>query len=107
MIIRCRRSFTWSWTSWPDDVVFGSASTVEIGYSVIPEARNQGIATECVRALVERSFGFPHLQCVLAQTRDDTNVASTRVLLACGFRRIGPGSESDLVLYRRKRAATV
>jgi [ribosomal protein S5]-alanine N-acetyltransferase len=82
------------------------AGSVEIGYSVIPEARNQGIATECVRALVERAFGVSQVLCVVAHTRDDTNVASTKVLLGCGFRRIGAGSESGLVRYQLDRAAT-
>jgi len=82
-----------------------AAGTVEIGYSVIPEARNQGIATECVRALVARAFGFPDVLCVVAHTRDDTNAASTKVLLSSGFRRIGAGCESGLVRYQRDRAA--
>ena len=81
------------------------AGSVEIGYSVIPEARNQGIATECVRALVARAFGFPDVLCVVAHTRDDTNAASTKVLLSSGFRRIGAGCESGLVRYQRDRAA--
>jgi RimJ/RimL family protein N-acetyltransferase len=80
--------------------------SVEVGYSVIPEARNQGIATECLGALVERAFSFPQVRCVIAHTRDDTNVASTKVLLGCGFRRIGPGSESGLSRYQRDRLPT-
>ena len=80
------------------------AGSVEIGYSLIPEARGQGYGAECVRALVERAFGFPEVRCVIAHTRGNTNVASRKVLLRCGFRRVGPGTEVDLVRYQRDRA---
>jgi [ribosomal protein S5]-alanine N-acetyltransferase len=80
--------------------------SVEVGYSVIAEARNQGIATECVEALIERAFSFPQVKCVIAHTRDDTNVASTKVLRGCGFRRIGPGREPGLTCYQCDRVPT-
>jgi len=76
--------------------------SVEIGYSVASESRNRGFATECVRALVDRAFGFARVRSVIARTRD-TNVASTKVLTGCGFERIGPASEDGLVRYQRDR----
>lgn len=79
------------------------AGSVEIGYSVIADARCRGFATECVRALIDRAFGFPGVRCVIAHTRGETNVASRKVLLGCGFRRIGPGTETGQVRYQRDR----
>jgi [ribosomal protein S5]-alanine N-acetyltransferase len=79
------------------------AGSVEIGYSLIPEARAKGFGAECVQALVDRALGFPDVRCVIAHTRGDTNVASRKVLLRCGFRRVGPGTEVDLVRYQRDR----
>ncbi len=79
-----------------------SDGVVEIGYSVIPDARRQGYATEIVAALVARAFEEPSVQHVIAHTSDE-NVPSTRVLLACGFERVGPGTEPGSVQYRAKR----
>jgi len=75
---------------------------VEIGYSVIPAARGRGYAAEIVKALVEYAFEHPDVNEVMAHTSDD-NVASTQVLMRCGFRRVGPGSETGSVEYRTKR----
>ncbi len=80
-----------------------TGSTVEIGFSVVPEARGRGFATEIVRALVARAFEHPEVREVLAHTTD-ANVPSTRVLLRCGFRRIGVGPEPGSVEFRRKRS---
>lgn len=57
--------------------------TVEIGYSVAPDARGQGHATRAVRAWLEiaREHG---VQSVLAHTLPEGN-ASTAVLRRCGF----------------------
>ena len=80
------------------------AGTVEIGYSVVPSARGKGYATEIVQALVANAFADPAVTAVIAHT-DDLNPASTRVLLRCGFRRIGPGAEGN-ILYRRAASGT-
>jgi RimJ/RimL family protein N-acetyltransferase len=45
------------------------AGSAEIGYSVIAEARSQGIATECVRALIGRAFSSPSAVCCRAYSR--------------------------------------
>ena len=58
---------------------------VEIGNSVIPDARRQGYATEIGAALVVRAFEESSVQHVIAHTSDE-DVPSTRVLLACGFK---------------------
>lgn len=76
-----------------------SSGTAEIGYSVIPLARRNGYAAEIVAALVDNAFTIPSVSQVIAHTSDD-NVASTQVLLRCGFERVGPGSEPQSVRYR-------
>ena len=74
------------------------AGRVEIGYSVVPAARNQGLASEIVGALVD--FAFAHgVHEVIAHT-SATNVASTRVLERCGF-VLGGEDENDTLRYRR------
>ncbi len=81
-----------------------AGGSVEIGYSVVPAARGRGYATEIVGALLAYAFGQPGVREVVAHTSDD-NVASTRVLLRCGFSRVGPGPERGSVKYRAERTA--
>jgi ribosomal-protein-alanine N-acetyltransferase len=66
--------------------------TVEIGYSVVPEWRRHGFATEMVLALTERAFDVLTVRRILAETAVD-NAASIGVLTRCGFRRMGTGRE--------------
>jgi RimJ/RimL family protein N-acetyltransferase len=72
---------------------------VELGYSVVPSARRKGYATELVGALVARLLEQPGVDSIIAHT-EDANLASTRVLLGCGFRRVRPEPDSGLILYR-------
>jgi RimJ/RimL family protein N-acetyltransferase len=65
---------------------------VEIGYSVVPEWRRHGYATELVRALTTRAFGAPGVRRILAETEVE-NAASIGVLKGCGFQRMGTGRE--------------
>lgn len=76
-----------------------AGGAVEIGFSVVPEARGLGFASEIARALVAHAFEHPEVHEILAHTSDE-NVPSTRVLLRCGFSRVGPGSEPGSVEYR-------
>jgi RimJ/RimL family protein N-acetyltransferase len=80
-----------------------SGGCVEIGYSVIPEARGRGYATELVDALVEHAFEHSAVERVIAHT-SDSNVASSQVLIRAGFTRVGPGNEPGSVEYQRERA---
>jgi [ribosomal protein S5]-alanine N-acetyltransferase len=66
--------------------------TVEIGYSVVPEWRRHGFATELVQALTTRAFDDPSVRRILAETTVE-NAASIGVLTRCGFRRMGTGRE--------------
>jgi RimJ/RimL family protein N-acetyltransferase len=76
--------------------------SVEIGYSVIPEARGRGYASEIVQFLVARAFSFAGVQRVIAQTQE-SNLASSTVLARCGFVAVGPGAEAGGVRYERVR----
>lgn len=82
-----------------------SDGVVEIGYSVVPEARGQGYATEIVQALVEHAFENPAVRLVIAQTHEH-NAASSSVLLRCGFRLVGPAAADGNILYEQPRSVT-
>jgi [ribosomal protein S5]-alanine N-acetyltransferase len=76
---------------------------VEIGYSVVPEERNKGYASEAVRALVDHALSQPSVQHLIAHTAD-SNAASSSVLIRSGFIRVGPGLEAGSSTYQRSRA---
>lgn len=76
----------------------GTDGVVEIGYSIVPESRALGFATELVRALVSRAFSVPEVVRVIAHTTP-TNLGSVTVLERCGFSLVGPGSEPGTVQY--------
>jgi RimJ/RimL family protein N-acetyltransferase len=61
---------------------------VEIGYSLAPAARGQGIGTAAVGALVERLATVPGIREVTAVTGAE-NLASRRLLEAQGFQLAG------------------
>jgi ribosomal-protein-alanine N-acetyltransferase len=60
-------------------------ATGEVGYSLVRDFRNKGIATEAVRALVEEAFDRARLARVHAYCVPE-NKASRRVLERVGFR---------------------
>jgi ribosomal-protein-alanine N-acetyltransferase len=66
----------------------GDDGIVEIGYSVLPDRRRRGYATEAVDALLGWAFATDGVREVIART-DPANVASIRVLEANGFRPSG------------------
>jgi RimJ/RimL family protein N-acetyltransferase len=65
-----------------------AAGTVEIGYSIIPERRRRGFATEAGRALLAWAVRQPGVSNVVAGCRPQ-NAASIRTLEALGFHRTG------------------
>lgn len=75
-----------------------ASGAVEIGYSVLPEWQRRGYATEIVEALVQRAFSQPGVRRVIAHTTL-ANVASATVLLRCGFRQVGAGTEPGGVRF--------
>ena len=64
----------------------GEDGSVEIGYSVIPDRRGRGYATEATRALVDWALQQPEVDSIVAGC-DDGNVPSIRVLERSGFVR--------------------
>jgi RimJ/RimL family protein N-acetyltransferase len=73
---------------------------VEIGYSVAPEFRRQGFATEMIEALLRRALERPGVKTIVAETSAD-NIGSRRALEKCGFHVTGPGREAGHVRYER------
>ena len=70
---------------------------VEIGFSVVTTWRGKGVATEGVRALVDRALKHTKVRKILARTKPD-NASSISVLKKSGFREI-EGAEKDLVTF--------
>ena len=75
-----------------------SAGCVEIGYSLAPSARGQGVGTAVVAALVKRLAAVPGIRRLTAVT-DAQNTASRRLLERQGFRLTGPVPGTDEVRY--------
>lgn len=71
--------------------------TVEIGYSVIPEATGRGFATEAVRALLAWALRNGASQVIAHTSR--ANEASVAVLRHCGFVEHGPGTEPGTIRF--------
>lgn len=76
----------------------------EIGYSVAPEHRGRGIATECVRALVDNAFAMPDVFGVSADVHE-TNASSLAVMERSGFVKVGPGRETGYLRFELARGA--
>ena len=76
----------------------GRGSTVEVGYSLVPESHRLGLAPEAVRALVAWAFTHREVARVIAHTLPAL-VPSIRVLQKCGFAPDGAGSEPGTVRY--------
>lgn len=86
----------------------GPDGTVEIAYGVSPENEGKGYATDAARGLVGHAFGSGLVRVVRAHTLSDDG-ASARVLLKCGFRRVGQvvDLEDGLIWqWERKRGGT-
>jgi len=75
--------------------------TVEIGYSVVPEARGYGFATEIVEALVRHAFETGAVQRVVAEAAG-SNAPSRRVLERNGFLLAGAGRDAASVRYEKR-----
>ena len=65
-----------------------ASGVLEVGYSVIPDRRRRGYATEAAIALVTWALDQPGIQAIDA-TCDADNVASILTLSRIGFRRTG------------------
>jgi ribosomal-protein-alanine N-acetyltransferase len=82
-----------------------SSGTIEIGYGVLPDYRRQGIATEAVRAMIDRAFADDAVQRVIANCLND-NLGSICVLEHVGMHRAGrSGPLLDWEIWRADRLA--
>jgi ribosomal-protein-alanine N-acetyltransferase len=81
----------------PDD------GRVEIGFSVIPERRRRGYASEAARRLVAWALEQPGIREVVARS-DADNEASAGTLSAAGFTRLDEIDRS--IRWRRERTGS-
>ncbi len=81
----------------------GEDGTVETGYSVVPEARGLGYATEAVRLL--RAWALRSGASRIVAHTTPANVASVAVLLRCGFVGDGPGEEPGTIRFVTRASA--
>jgi len=77
--------------------------SVEIGYSILPQFRYRGFATEAVARLVNWAFTFSLVREVCAETLPHLK-QSIRVLEKNGFEFTGAGSEHGVTRYAVGRA---
>ena len=68
------------------------SNEVEIGYAIVPEHRQWGLATEAARGLAGWAFSHPNVSAVLAETLPDGH-ASIRVLERLGMGLVGATDE--------------
>jgi len=74
---------------------------VEIGYSVLPEFRRQGLATEMVAGIIRWAKHQPEARQIEAETSIDGG-ASIRVLEKNGFIRVGAGLEPNTIRLQHR-----
>jgi RimJ/RimL family protein N-acetyltransferase len=78
---------------------------VEIGYSIAPAYRHQGLATEAAQALIDFAFSHPHVKAVDAHTLAEEN-HSTKVLRKVGMsyvEQLHDPKDGDIWHWRLKR----
>ena len=96
---------SWYWITRQPRVLIGMSGfksrpkdgVVEIGYSAIPPFQRRGYATEAVTAMVEFAFAN-EVNCIAAETLPEI-IASQRLLLKCGFKSCGQGSEPGVIRF--------
>lgn len=80
------------------------AGCVEIGYSIIPQYRNQGYATEATLCLIQWALQQRGITRVTAQCLPD-NVGSIKVLRRVGMSQVA-GEDDDLLYWETPRVET-
>jgi ribosomal-protein-alanine N-acetyltransferase len=74
-----------------------ASGVLEVGYSVVPDRRRRGYATEAAIALVTWALDQPGIHAIVA-TCDEDNSASILTLDRIGFRRTG--EEDGRILWQ-------
>jgi ribosomal-protein-alanine N-acetyltransferase len=74
--------------------------SVEIGYSIIPDYRNQGYATEMAQCLITWAFHTQGINVVIAHCLKD-NIGSIKVLEKVGMRCLE--LEGDTLKWERRK----
>jgi ribosomal-protein-alanine N-acetyltransferase len=72
-------------------------NVAEVGYSIVPEYRNRGYATEALRACIRWGFQEQGMKAIIADTLQD-NIASIKVLTRVGMRNLG--TKDDMFKWR-------
>lgn len=85
-----------------DDIVLREGAA-EIGYSIVPEYRERGIATEAVNGMCDWGFQRLGLKRIYARC-DKGNLASQRVLKKAGFSEV-PSDLTHLLMFERAVSA--
>ncbi|MBP2144797.1 RimJ/RimL family protein N-acetyltransferase [Methanofollis sp. W23] len=80
-----------------------SEGRAEIGYSLLPEFRGLGYATEAAGALIRWAFDDPEVTCVFARTYPDLT-PSIRLLRRLGFTPAGEEEGGIRLCYHLTRA---
>ncbi|HJW94346.1 MAG TPA: GNAT family N-acetyltransferase [Thermoanaerobaculia bacterium] len=73
-----------------------------IGYSVLPQFRRRGYASEATAALIAEAFGHAEVERIIAETYPEL-VASIGVMQKNGFVFVGPGEGERVIRYERHR----
>lgn len=77
--------------------------TVECGYSILPEYRRRGFASEALAALIERVFANSEVKQLIAHTYPEL-AASIGVLRKAGFELEGLGTEERTIRFKLTRS---
>jgi len=77
--------------------------TVEVGYGIVSDHQRRGYATETVHRLLDRAFALSEVHRAIGETLPELQ-PSIGVLLKCGFRLIGEGSEPGVIRFELTRA---
>ena len=75
-----------------------------IGYSVLPEHRRQGFASEALAAVVAWGFRDPRVMVISGDTYPELT-ASIKTMESCGFTFAGAGEGDGVIRYELPRVA--